>query len=89
MALKQHYQEFIQEMETDAKELTEQNQIKSLEATKLALQRKLERNENETKEILDLLQQQRELLKNEQQQFEQLTKEIEEYKQVEESVDPR
>lgn len=89
MALKQHYQEFIQEMETDAKELTEQNQIKSLEATKLALQRKLERNEHETKEVFDLLQQQKELFKKEKLQLEQLTKEIEDYKQVEQSVDPR
>lgn len=87
--MKQHYQEFIQEMETDAKELTEQNQIKSLEATKLALQRKLERNEHETKEVFNLLQQQKELLKKEKLQLEQLTKEIEDYKQVEQSVDPR
>ena len=76
-------------METDAKELTEQNQIKSLEATKLALQRKLERNEHETKEVFDLLQQQKELFKKEKLQLEQLTKEIEDYKQVEQSVDPR
>ncbi|XP_023298178.2 coiled-coil domain-containing protein 93 [Lucilia cuprina] len=87
MALKQHYQEFIQEMATDAKELTEQNQLKSLESAKQALQRKLERNENETKEVLDLLQEQEKLYENEKSQYDQLSKEIEEYKKVEESVD--
>ncbi|KAM7344249.1 coiled-coil domain-containing protein 93 isoform 2-T2 [Cochliomyia hominivorax] len=87
LALKQHYQEFIQEMETDAKELTEQNQIKSLEAAKLALQRKLERNQNETKEVLDLLEKQKQLVDTEMLQYEQLAKEIEEYKKVEQSVD--
>lgn len=89
MALKQHYQEFVQEMETDAKELTEQNQIKSLEAAKLALQRKLERNQNETKEVLDLLRQQTEFLENKMSQHGQLAKEIEDYKKGEKSVDAR
>lgn len=89
MALKQHYQEFIQEMETDAKELTEQNQIKSLESAKLALQRKLERNQSETKEVLDLLKQQTEIVDTEMSQYEQLNKEMEEYKKVEQSVDSR
>lgn len=74
-------------METDAKQLTEQNQIKSLEATKLALEQKLERNQKDVKDVMELLQQESELLEKERAQKEQMEKEIEEYKRIEGTVD--
>lgn len=74
-------------METDAKQLTEQNQIKSLEATKLALEQKLERNQKDVKDVMELLQQECELLEKERAQKEKMEKEIEEYKRIEGTVE--
>ncbi|XP_058987042.1 coiled-coil domain-containing protein 93 isoform X2 [Musca domestica] len=86
-ALRKHYKEFKHEMETDTKQLTEQNQIKSLEATKLALEQKLERNQKDVKDVMELLQQECELLEKERAQKEQMEREIEEYKRIEGTVD--
>lgn len=76
-------------METDAKELTEQNQIKSLETTKLALQRKLERNQTETEKILHALKQEEEQFANVKSEHDKLAKEIQEFKKLQQSVEPR
>lgn len=74
-------------METDAKELTEQNQIKSLETSKQALQRKLERNQKEAKDLEEILQREKEHLEKEKTQKEEMAKAIEEYKKIEQNVD--
>ncbi|XP_061393809.1 coiled-coil domain-containing protein 93 [Musca vetustissima] len=86
-ALRKHYKEFKHEMETDAKELTEQNQIKSLETTQMALQQKLERNQKDVKDVMELLQRECELLDKERTQKEEMEAQIEAYKKIEQTVD--
>ncbi|XP_061393976.1 coiled-coil domain-containing protein 93-like, partial [Musca vetustissima] len=86
-ALRKHYKEFKHEMETDAKELTEQNQIKSLETTQMALQQKLERNQKDVKDVMELLQRECELLDKERTQKEEMETQIEAYKKIEQTVD--
>ncbi|XP_073844579.1 coiled-coil domain-containing protein 93 isoform X2 [Musca autumnalis] len=86
-ALRKHYKEFKHEMETDAKELTEQNQIKSLEASKSALQQKLERNQKDVKDAMEMLRQECELLEKEKAQKEEMQQQIEEYMKIEQTVD--
>lgn len=76
-------------METDAKELNEQNQMKLLETTKQALKQKLERNQKESKEVLDLLEKERELYEKEEALKQEAEKKIEEYKKIEQQVDAR
>ncbi|XP_075167323.1 coiled-coil domain-containing protein 93 isoform X2 [Haematobia irritans] len=85
-ALRKHYQEFKHEMETDAKELTEQNQIKALEATKKALQSKLERNQKEAKDVLELLEKESELFEKEKAHKDDMERQLEEYKKIEDAA---
>uniref|UniRef100_A0A1B0AF18 Coiled-coil domain-containing protein 93 n=1 Tax=Glossina pallidipes TaxID=7398 RepID=A0A1B0AF18_GLOPL len=87
-ALKKHYREFQQEMEIDAKELTEQNQLAALETVKLALQRKVERNQTELQDLLQLLQEQEKLTEKDVAQQKKLEAQIEEYKNLEVGVKP-
>uniref|UniRef100_A0A1A9X4Z1 Coiled-coil domain-containing protein 93 n=1 Tax=Glossina brevipalpis TaxID=37001 RepID=A0A1A9X4Z1_9MUSC len=87
-ALKKHYREFQNEMEIDAKDLTEQNQLVALETQKLALQRKVERNQIEMQDALQLLQEQEKLTEKDVAQQKQLEAQIEEYKGLEAEVKP-
>lgn len=47
----QHYVEFKEEMEIDVRELSEQSQLKALEATEVALEKKVQRVRAENKEF--------------------------------------
>ncbi|KAI9578160.1 coiled-coil domain-containing protein 93 isoform X1 [Glossina fuscipes] len=85
-ALKKHYREFQQEMQIDAKELTEQNQLAALETVKSALQRKVERNQADLQDLLQSLQEQEKLAEKDVAQQKKLEAQIEEYKNVEAGV---
>lgn len=83
-----HYTELQQEMETDAKQLSEHSQIKMLEASKVALERKVQSNLKENEEIEAELQKQKQQLQQYVEQKQQLEAEIEQYKAIEAKADP-
>ncbi|XP_069963977.1 coiled-coil domain-containing protein 93 isoform X2 [Bactrocera oleae] len=87
-AMHRHYTELQQEMETDAKQLSEHSQIKMLEASKVALERKVQSNLKENEEIEAELQKQKQQLQQYVEQKQQLEAEIEQYKAIEAKADP-
>ncbi|XP_054740279.1 coiled-coil domain-containing protein 93 isoform X1 [Anastrepha obliqua] len=87
-AMHKHYTELQQEMETDAKQLSEHSQIKMLEASKEALERKVQCNLKENEEIKVELQKQQQQLRLLEEQKQQLEAEIEQYKAIEAKADP-
>lgn len=87
-AMHKHYSELQQEMETDAKQLSEHSQIKMLEASKAVLERKVQSNLKENEEIEAELQKQKQHLQQYVEQKQQLEAEIEQYKAIEAKADP-
>ncbi|XP_050324260.1 coiled-coil domain-containing protein 93 isoform X1 [Bactrocera neohumeralis] len=87
-AMHRHYTELQQEMETDAKQLSEHSQIKMLEASKVALERKVQSNLEENKEIEAELQKQKQQLQQYVERKQELQAEIEQYKAIEAKADP-
>ncbi|XP_028899169.1 coiled-coil domain-containing protein 93 isoform X2 [Zeugodacus cucurbitae] len=87
-AMHKHYTELQQEMETDAKQLSEHSQIKMLEASKLALERQVQSNLKENAEIEAELEKQKQQLQQYLEQKQQLEVEIEQYKAIEAKADP-
>ncbi|XP_037952581.1 coiled-coil domain-containing protein 93-like isoform X1 [Teleopsis dalmanni] len=87
-ALHKHYADFKEEMETDAKQLSEQGQFKILEATKTALERKLIRNQKENEELLTEVLKQEEQLKIEEKQRSTLNAQMADYKKIEAQTEP-
>ncbi|XP_039956410.1 coiled-coil domain-containing protein 93 isoform X2 [Bactrocera tryoni] len=87
-AMIRHYTELQQEMETDAKQLSEHSQIKMLEASKVALERKVQSNLEENKEIEAELQKQKQQLQQYVERKQELQAEIEQYKAIEAKADP-
>uniref|UniRef100_W8BJP5 Coiled-coil domain-containing protein 93 n=1 Tax=Ceratitis capitata TaxID=7213 RepID=W8BJP5_CERCA len=87
-AMHKHYTELQQEMETDAKQLSEQSQLKMLEASKIALDRKFQSNLKVNEEIEVEKQKQQQQLQVLEEQKRQLEAEIEQYKTIEAKVDP-
>uniref|UniRef100_A0A0K8U9S3 Coiled-coil domain-containing protein 93 n=1 Tax=Bactrocera latifrons TaxID=174628 RepID=A0A0K8U9S3_BACLA len=87
-AMHRHYTELQQEMETDAKQLSEHSQIKMLEASKVALERNVQSNLEENKEIEAELEKQKQQLQQYVEQKQELQAEIEQYKAIEAKADP-
>ncbi|XP_049306900.1 coiled-coil domain-containing protein 93 isoform X2 [Bactrocera dorsalis] len=87
-AMHRHYTELQQEMETDAKQLSEHSQIKMLEASKVALERKVQSNLEENKEIEAELKKQKQQLQQYVERKQELQAEIEQYKAIEAKADP-
>ncbi|CAD7013492.1 unnamed protein product [Ceratitis capitata] len=87
-AMHKHYTELQQEMETDAKQLSEQSQLKMLEASKIALDRKFQSNLKVNEEIEVEKQKQQQQLQVLEEQKRQLEAEIEQYKTIEAKADP-
>ncbi|XP_036344006.1 coiled-coil domain-containing protein 93-like isoform X1 [Rhagoletis pomonella] len=87
-AMHKHYTELQQEMETDAKQLSEHSQIKMLEASKEALERKVQRNLKENEEIETEFKKQQQQLQKLEEQKQQLEAEIEQYKAIQAKDDP-
>ncbi|XP_067634295.1 coiled-coil domain-containing protein 93 isoform X2 [Eurosta solidaginis] len=87
-AMHKHYTELQQEMETDGKQLSEHSQIKMLEASKIALERKVQRHLKENEEIEVELQKQQQQLQALVEQKQQLEMEIEQYKAIQSKADP-
>lgn len=85
--LNTHYQDFKREIETDVKQLNEQRQIKALEATRLALEKKMQKNAKDNEELLKKITLEEEKLQINEDKLEELKKEIAVCKNIEDKTD--
>lgn len=89
LTLKRHYHDFKEEMEIDTKELTAQNQLKNLQTTKAALEKKLLKMRDDNKEYELEMNNLKTSLEGQRSKNEAIEKEIKEFEKIERNSDTK